>query len=153
MQTLEALRQQNDYNFWANGEFLRFLQNSPEAKAAKVFAHLLLSEITWLRRIEENLDTSGFDFWSGERVEDCEKLFDESCRVFADLFADLSEADLDRVFSYKNSKGLSFQNTFRDALTHVFFHSAYHRGQAAQAIRLAGNVPPYTDFIQFLRIE
>jgi uncharacterized damage-inducible protein DinB len=151
MQTLEFLRQHNDYNLWANGEFLRFLQSSPEAKALKVFAHLLLAEITWLRRMRENLDTSNFDFWSGETVEDCKRLFEESRRVFADLFANLTEADLERIFSYKNSKGLSFQNTYREALTHVFFHSAYHRGQAAQAIRLAGNAPPYTDFIQFLR--
>lgn len=101
--------------------------------------------------MRENLDTTNFDFWSSECVEDCERLFNESRRVFADLFADLTEKDLDRVFSYKNSKGFSFQNTYREGLTHVFFHSVYHRGQAAQAIRLAGNQPPYTDFIQFLR--
>lgn len=153
MQTLDALRQHNDYNAWANGEFLRFLQNTPEAKAEKVLAHLLLAEKMWLRRMRENLDTSGFDFWSGETAEDCEKVFDESCRAFANLFAELSEPDLDRVFRYKNSRGLSFHNTFREALTHVFFHPAYHRGQAAQAVRLAGNQPPYTDFIQFLRME
>lgn len=153
MQTLEYLRQQNDYNLWANREFLQFLQNLPEAKAARVFAHLLLAEITWLRRMRENLDTSGFDFWSGETVEDCERLFDESRKSFAGLFGNLAEADLEKVFSYKNSKGAAFQNTYREALTHIFFHSAYHRGQAAQAIRLAGNAPPYTDFIQFLRIK
>ena len=151
MQTLETLRQHNDYNSWANGAFVRFLLDTPEPKAAKVLAHLLLSETTWLRRVQDDLDTSVFDLWAGETIEDCDKLFDESRRAFADLFADLSEADLDRVFRYKNSKGLSFQNTFREALTHVFFHSSYHRGQAAQAIRLAGNQPPYTDFIQFLR--
>lgn len=153
MQTLEYLRRHNDYNLWANGEFLRFLKDAPEAKAERVFAHLLLAEITWLRRMRENLDTSGFDFWSGETVEDCERLFEESRRAFSDLFANLTETDLERIFSYKNSKGLSFQNTYREALTHIFFHSAYHRGQAAQAIRLAGVTPPYTDFIQFLRIN
>jgi uncharacterized damage-inducible protein DinB len=153
METLTAFRQQKDYNEWANGEFLRFLQGSPLAVATKVFAHLLVAEITWLRRIGENLDTSGFDFWSGETIEDCNRLFDESRAAFADLFANLTENDLDKTFSYKNSKGTSFQNTRREALTHVFFHSAYHRGQVAQAIRLAGNAPPYTDFIQFLRIS
>ena len=153
MQTLENLQQQNDYNLWANGEFLRFLKDAPKAKALKVFSHLLLAEITWLRRMRENLDTSNFDFWSGETVEDCERLFEESRTAIADLFANLTEADLEMIFSYKNSKGLSFQNTYREALTHVFLHSAYHRGQAAQAIRLNGNAPPYTDFIQFLRIK
>ena len=153
MQTVEFLRQQNDYNLWANGEFLRFLQDSPEPKAIRVFAHLLLAEITWLRRMRENLDTSGFDFWSGETIQDCAPFFEESQKAFSDLFANLTEADLERIFSYKNSKGAHFQNTYREALTHVFFHSAYHRGQVAQAIRLTGIAPPYTDFIQFLRIK
>lgn len=150
---LDYFRQQNDYNLWANGEFLRFLQNSPESKAERVFAHLLLAEITWLRRMRENLDTSGFDFWSGGTIADCAKFFEESKKAFTVLFANLTENDLERVFSYKNSKGVSFQNTYREALTHIFLHSAYHRGQAAQSIRLAGNAPPYTDFIQFVRIS
>lgn len=153
MQTLAALEQQKDYNDWANGEFMQFLQDSPNARAAKIFAHLILAEITWVRRMRENLDTSNFNFWCGETVADCQKLFDESRSSFAELFANLSENELDRVFNYKNSKGVSFQNTYSEGLTHVFFHSAYHRGQMAQAFRLAGNTPPYTDFIQFLRLK
>lgn len=153
MQTLETFRELYDYDDWANGEFLRFLREKPEARAAKAFAHLLLGEIIWLRRMRENLDTSGFDFWSGESVEDCEKLFAQAKEIYEEFFAELTEEKLDTVFSYKNSKGVAFDNTYREALQHVFLHSAYHRGQMAQAIRQAGNAPPYTDFIQFLRLK
>jgi uncharacterized damage-inducible protein DinB len=155
MQTLEMLRQFNDFNLWANREFLRFFQNAvtPDAQAVKIFAHLLLAEKTWFERTRANPDTTGFDFWAGETVADCEKLFAENQRIFINFFADLSEEKLDATFHYKNSRGAAFENTVREALTHVFLHSVYHRGQVAQAVRLAGQAPPYTDFIQFLRTK
>jgi uncharacterized damage-inducible protein DinB len=153
MQTLEMVKQFYAYNDWANYKFLSFLENweKPDAKAVKVFAHLLLAEKTWLGRMLENLDTSGFNFWAGETVEDCARNFEENKLIFEEFFTSLTEEKLESVFNYKNSKGDSFRNTFREALSHVFLHSVYHRGQIAQAIRDSGENPPYTDFIQFLR--
>lgn len=155
MQTVELFAQTNDYNIWANREFLQFFAARPNSsgKAVRIFAHLLLAEKTWLRRIGENLDTSGFDFWSNETIEDCAALLAENEREIKLFFAVLTEDRLDTVFNYKNSRGASFKNTWREALTHVFAHSAYHRGQLALAVREAGDAPPYTDFIQFLRVK
>lgn len=154
MQTLETIRQLYDYNDWANREFLGYFQNAtqPEEKAVSVFAHLLLAEKTWLERISSgNSDNTGRDFWADETVADCTALFEENRRDFDEFFNRLSEEKLDAIFSYKNSKGAAFKNTAREALTHFFLHSGYHRGQAAQAIRTSGDAPPSTDFIQFLR--
>ena len=39
----------------------------------------------------------------------------------------------------------------RDILTHVTMHSAYHRGQIAADVRVAGFTPAYTDFIHAVR--
>jgi uncharacterized damage-inducible protein DinB len=36
-------------------------------------------------------------------------------------------------------------------LTHVLFHSAYHRGQIALQMRASGMEPAYTDFIHAVR--
>lgn len=154
MQSLEILRQFDAYNTWANGEFLRYFQTAANSadKAVRVFNHLLWAEEIWLRRMIENLDTTGFDFHAGETVEDCVQMCSKTRKIYAEFFADLTEEKLETVFHYKNSKGLAFTNTYREALTHVFFHSQYHRGQVAQAIRASGDAPPYTDFIQFLRI-
>jgi uncharacterized damage-inducible protein DinB len=38
-----------------------------------------------------------------------------------------------------------------DVLTHVLFHSAYHRGQIALQMRASGAEPAYTDFIHAVR--
>ncbi len=154
MQTLETIRQLYDYNLWANREFTEYFGRAPQPneKAIRVFAHLLVAEKTWLARIlNENSDNTGANFWAGETREQCAALFAENRLVFDEFFADLTEEKLDASFAYKNSRGTAFENTPREALTHVFLHSMYHRGQAAQAIRLAGDAPPSTDFIQYLR--
>lgn len=154
MQTLETIKQLYDYNDWANAEFLHYFRCAAQAdeKAIRVFAHLLLAEKIWLQRISSgNSDNTGTDFWAGETAADCAALFEENRRDFAEFFNHLTEDKLGVSFSYKNSKGAAFKNTASEALMHVFLHSGYHRGQAAQAIRISGDAPPSTDFIQFLR--
>jgi uncharacterized damage-inducible protein DinB len=154
MQTLEIFKQLNEYNIWANAEFMQYFLNAklPDKKAVQVFAHLLLAEKIWLQRITgENKDNTGADFWAGETNADCVNLFDENQIDFGKFFHGLTEEKLARKFDYKNSKGASFQNTVGEALTHVLMHSGYHRGQAVQAIRLGNDEPPSSDFIQFLR--
>lgn len=155
MQTLKALRQANDYNKWANREFLQFFENTNQQneKALRVFAHLLFSETTWMRRMLENLDTTNFDFWAQKSVAETVQLLSENEQLYNDFFGNLTEESLDKIFYYKNSRGIAFENTWREALMHVFLHSSYHRGQVAQTIRAGGETPPYTDFIQYLRIS
>ena len=104
-----------------------------------------------MRMTEAHADSTNFNFWSIETIEDCEKFFGENKRRYESFFADLTEEKLDTTATYKNSKGLEFTNTLREILTHVFFHSVHHRGQIIQLIRAAGETPPYIDFIGFLR--
>ena len=42
-------------------------------------------------------------------------------------------------------------STVQDILTHVPFHSSYHRGQIAVQTRAEGVQPAYTDFIHAVR--
>ena len=154
MNQLESFKQKHQYNVWANAELLKYFQEAaqPYEKAARFFAHLLLAEKIWLQRIRnENSDNTGANFWAGQTIAECAALFDENRLKFDGFFNRLTEEKLASKFTYKNSKGTEFENTVGEALTHVFFHSVYHRGQAAQAIRLAEGNPPATDFIQFLR--
>jgi uncharacterized damage-inducible protein DinB len=58
---------------------------------------------------------------------------------------------MDETIAYKNSKGEPWTSRVQDILTHVFFHSAYHRGQIASEMRRAGYAPAYTDFIHGVR--
>ena len=75
----------------------------------------------------------------------------ENRRNYAALLSELTEGRLDRTADYKNSKGVPYSTSYRDILTHVLFHSAYHRGQVAAAVRAAGGTPAYTDYVAFVR--
>jgi uncharacterized damage-inducible protein DinB len=121
------------------------------AKALRAFVHLLIAEREWLHRLEENRDTTGFDFWPGLSLSDCEALAGENETAYAALLERLAAPDLARTASYRNSKGVAYTTSYLDILTHVAFHSAYHRGQVAAAVRESGGEPAYTDYIAWER--
>ncbi len=152
MDNLEHLRRLFAYNAWANRRTLDSLKNSPGvAKALRAFVHLLTAEREWLLRLEENRDTTGFDFWPEATRGACAALLEENREAYAALLSRLAPEDLSRTAAYKNSKGVAYTTSYLDILTHVAFHSAYHRGQVASAVRDAGGAPAYTDFVGWQR--
>jgi len=72
-------------------------------------------------------------------------------QIWPKYLAELSSSTLSKKIDYKNTKGESWSSTVNDILTHVLFHSAYHRGQIAVVMRAAGITPAYTDFIHGVR--
>lgn len=153
MNSLASLRQLLAYNKWANRRILEsFGDASNQSPAAvRALAHLLIAEKIWLRRLLRNEDTTGFDFWQASTIEECAALAEENRLDYADLLKSLTEETLGSVATYKNSKGIEYRTSFRDILTHVLFHSAYHRGQVALLVRGDGGEPAYTDYIAFVR--
>ena len=153
MQTIEELRNVLNYNRWANHRAIVSLKASPNpsAQAIRALTHLLIAEKTWLLRLKENMDSTGFDFWPSASVEECETLAEGIAQSYKELVSDLTEDQLGLVAKYKNSKGIEYETTYRDILVHVVMHSAYHRGQVAMAVRGEGGEPGYTDYIGFVR--
>ncbi|HKY03343.1 MAG TPA: DinB family protein [Blastocatellia bacterium] len=153
MRTVDQLRDLFDYNEWANRRMIAALKALPEppVKALRALVHLLIAEKTWLRRLKEDLDSTGYDFWPELGLRECEALADETARSYREFLDGLTEERLDSVATYKNSKGIEYQTSYRDILTHVETHSAYHRGQVATGIRAEGGEPANTDYIVFVR--
>jgi len=65
--------------------------------------------------------------------------------------AGLSDADLARVISYKDTKGNSYSTPLWQIILHVVNHATLHRGQVMAMIRQLGIAPPPTDLIFFFR--
>ena len=153
METVEALRHQFAYNVWANRRVFDAFRDSENQspKAVRLFAHLLVTEKMYLLRMMRDEDTTGFDFWQFSTLDQCEEMMRENSSAYGAFLGDLTEEDLSRIATYKNSKGVEYRNTYREMLTHVLAHSAYHRGQVASAVRIDGGTPAYTDYIAFLR--
>jgi uncharacterized damage-inducible protein DinB len=63
----------------------------------------------------------------------------------------LSPQDLDGSFEYRDTKGNSHRNLFRETLQHLVNHGTYHRGQVTTLLRQLGAKPIGTDLIAFYR--
>jgi uncharacterized damage-inducible protein DinB len=151
MELLDHFRRQFTYDEWANREVLAGLRASTHSltRPLQLLAHILSAECLWLDRLKRQPQT--FPVWPDFTLDQCEAQIAELSQLWSEYLAQLSSATLSEKISYKNSKGEPWTNTVEDIVTHVVLHSAYHRGQIASFMRVAGEQPAYTDFIHPLR--
>jgi len=140
-----------EYDAWANREVLSGLraQSARQPRPLKLMAHILSSQHLWKARLEHQPYTE--PVWPDCTIEECEKQAEELQTLWKTYLMASSEADLAQTVDYKNSQGEPWTSRKDDILMHLITHSAYHRGQAATAVRAAGFTPAYTDFIHSIR--
>jgi uncharacterized damage-inducible protein DinB len=149
MDLLQHYRQLAGYDEWANREIIAsFRASQPTARSLRWLAHIVAAEHLWLARVRQK--AAPFAVWPELTVDQCETEVRKLAELWNELLAESSNP-LERLVAYKNSKGESYESLVRDILTHVFMHSAYHRGQIASEMRASGQVPAYTDFIHVVR--
>lgn len=150
MNSLEHLRTLFAYNDWANRRIIVALKNVDSPRSLRILAHLLITEGEYFARLYGK-DSTGFDFWPEMSLEECGSLARAAAEQYEKLLRGFDEEGLDIRVKYRNSKGTSFENTFREILSHVVMHSAIHRGNIILKLREDGFEPPQTDFIIYLR--
>ncbi len=147
------------YDHWANRECLASMRAAGSVSADTVgrMAHILSAQKLWLERILKQHQSMAV--WPMATIEDCMALADEMSAAWrnylnqpaARLGNQFAPGSLDDKVEYRNSKGEPWSSRVEDILTHVLFHSAYHRGQIALRMRASGMEPAYTDFIHAVR--
>ena len=148
---LDFLRRLFEYDYWANSRVVENLESvNQKEQPLKYFSHVLGSQFIWLARLHAQ-DTSGKSPWFNLQVSECRAKVEELKETWKKFLEGLKEEELQSKISYKNPQGLEFESRIGDILTHVIIHSAYHRAQAAQAIRASRQEPAVTDFIRFAR--
>ncbi len=150
METVEHLRELFEYNDWANRRIVAALKSNQSEKARKIAAHLLVTEKEYFERLYGK-DSTGFDFWQDLSSEDCGKLAKENAENYERILERFDDEGLGQSADYKTSEGVAQQNTFRELLTHVLFHSSIHRGNIILKMREEGFAPPVIDYIIYLR--
>lgn len=150
METIEHLRGLYNYNDWANRRVITALKENPVEKAHKILAHLLITEQEYFERLYGK-DSKGFDFWQDLSLEECGQLARETAERYEKLLRRFEDEGLDLTARYRTSEGEWKENTFREMLTHVLFHSSIHRGNIMLSLRENGFAPPKIDYIIYLR--
>jgi uncharacterized damage-inducible protein DinB len=136
------------YNRWANRRMYNDVASLPDAArkhpAGLFFGsvhatlnHLLVADYIWMRRftgdgpVPERLNQILYEDFSelrAAREQEDERIFGFVTGV--DKY--------DRVISYQNSTGKTFQQELGAALTHFFNHQTHHRGQVHAGLTIAG---------------
>ena len=150
MTTIEHLRGLYAFNDWANRRIVTALKENYVAKPHKILVHLLITEREYYDRLHGK-DSKGFDFWPEIPLEECGAIARETAERFEKLLRRFDDEGLDLVARYRTSEGVWCENTYREMLTHVIFHSTLHRGNIILALREAGFAPPSVDYVIYLR--
>ena len=155
------------YDNWANRECLAAMRAAEPVSPDTVgrMAHILSAQKLWLERILKQRQS--MPVWPGLTIDDCVALAEEMSSAWRSYLMQLTSqlttqfttqlgthlppGSLDDQVEYRNSKGQAWSSRVEDVLTHVLFHSAYHRGQIALQMRASGMEPAYTDFIHAVR--
>ena len=139
-----------EYDHWANRRTLDALRIQTSERSRQILAHILITKQEYFERLGGK-DSTGFNFWPDLSLAECEELTDKTMGNYERLLNDADESLLERMASYKTSEGVPFDNTYRELLTHVLFHSSIHRGNIVLKMREEGLEPPKIDYIIYLR--
>jgi uncharacterized damage-inducible protein DinB len=153
MDSADRLLRLFSYDNWANEQVLLSLQDNmnfeESAKAVEYYSHIAGAQELWYRRIEgQSLDD--LEVWPDYDLAVALQKITTMHEKWKQL-VDLNRSDPDRVISYKNSKGISYETKLSDILHHVIIHGQHHRAQIAKLLRKADIDPPATDFIYYTR--
>ena len=150
MNSIEHLRGLFNYNDWANRRIIIALKNAPSEKSRRILAHFLITEQEYYERLYGK-DSLGFDFRQDLSLEECGKLARETAERYEKLLRRFDDEGLDLKTRYRTSEGVWRENTFRELLTHVLFHSSIHRGNIISKMRDENFTPPKIDYMIYLR--
>ena len=150
METVEHLRHLYAYNDWANRRLIVALKAAESVRSRELLAHLLVTEREYYERLYGK-DSTGFDFFPQLSMEECGQLARDTASNFEKLLRRFDDSGLDITARYHSSEGTPYENTFRELLTHVLFHSSIHRGNIMLKLREDGFEPPKIDYIIYLR--
>jgi uncharacterized damage-inducible protein DinB len=147
----EFLRKLFVYDKWAIDRSVASLERPANSRALRMLSHILLGEKIWLTRLNGQ-DSLSIPTFSELSLVECSRLSDELHSAYLRYIDSLTNADLDTIITYKNTKGIEFHTSIKDILIHVGLHAVYHRGQVAMLVKDGGGQAIGTDYILFTRL-
>ena len=139
------------YETWANQEVAAALLRvaNPPERALRIMAHIIGASWLWYSRLVAQ--PSPVTVWPDFDLDALPMELNKVHQVWERHLATLSPPQLNEAIEYVNSKGERWTSTIDEVLTHLFMHSAYHRGQIAALLRTSNHEPAYTDYIHAAR--
>ena len=139
------------YEGWADHEAAEALLRAanPPSRAVRIMAHIIGASWLWYSRVVGQ--PSPMPVWPELPPDELHPSINAVQRAWENLPVTLTPEQLGSQIEYVNTKGERWMSAVEEVLTHLFMHSAYHRGQIALLLRLDNHEPPYTDYIHAVR--
>lgn len=139
--TTQLLKENFDYDLWANRRWISFLESEVWPEELAVFAHIIGAGQIWLARIEGE---SPADFPTIDPNEG--ELFNQHRRWHAHI----DQRAFDEVIAFRRIGGTARSLMFGQIALHVTNHGTYHRGHLRGLFQARGcDSFPETDRMVF----
>lgn len=154
--SVTLVREHYDYHHWANRRLFDLAAGLGDGLTRDMgahwsfptlkgmFAHIYGADNIWLTRWKGSSPSrllGDADFASMTDLRARWDALEAEQRAFV---AQLTEGDLTRPLSYRNTEGKEFQVALGALLQHVVNHATHHRSEAATVITLISGSPPDT---------
>jgi uncharacterized damage-inducible protein DinB len=159
----ELLKQYAAFNSWANQKLQEVISGLPEEKLVAdlpssfrsirgTLLHMWDAESIWWQRIKlQERTIFPSENFNGTTADICNGLTQQDA-LWLDWVSNASEAGIEHVIQYYNSKKEYFKQPVFQVTMHVFNHNTYHRGQLINMFRQLGvEKLPATDFVVWTR--
>lgn len=158
---VERFRRMLAAESWANALSIESLRSVPHAarggeeyvRAMQLLPHNQLAREVWLARLTSRTFPRPSDWFPAWVLEETAAACARNDAAWGEYLASLADADLAREIDFVSSEGQTFRSRIDDVITHVFQHSAYHRGQLARIVSRCGGQRASTDYIGFTRVR
>ncbi|HEU4760285.1 MAG TPA: DinB family protein [Dehalococcoidia bacterium] len=160
MAKLELIRALYDYNEWANGRILDAASGLSDEDLARDMAasygsvqgnlaHLVAAQMVWLARWSEGTNPPLAELQSMRGLAPVRSAFERSHERLRRFVASLSEADVERLVAFTDSRGVARERPLWQLMTHVVNHGTQHRSEAAMLLTALGRSPGDLDYVYF----
>lgn len=159
----QILKEYAAYHYWANKQITdAILKMDPSLWQKEVdssfpslhhtILHLWDAGSIWWQRLKlQEVVTPPSAHFSGTTLDLVNNMLHQD-KLWLNWVEGATEAALEHVFSYRNSKKEEFKEPRYQMLLHLFNHGTYHRGQLVTMMRTLGvKQVPGTDFILWAR--
>ncbi len=139
------------YESWANEQVIVALQSMERTdnRSLELFSHILAAHLNWYNRVKD--DNTYIPLWEKRDLSDSVILLRQISKRWLELIEEVDELSWGKTLTYANSKGEVFQSSLYEIMTHLLFHSGYHRGQLVSNLKGRVETLPVTDFIIYTR--
>jgi len=152
------------YDRWANARILDAVSGlteeqftmdmkSSHGSIRDTLSHILAAEWIWLERWNGVSPKALLNPSAFPTVGALRERWSEVERGYNEFIERITDASLDRVITYTNTKDEEWSYPLVQMLQHVMNHSSYHRGQVVTMLRQLGEKGVTIDLLVFMDVR